>query len=44
MKLEDMTLKQIKQYCFTQGCVGCGIMEFCDDHLMVNPRDWNIEG
>lgn len=42
MKLEDMTLKQVKEYCNTHDCKRCEIDEICGGHC--NPHDWNLEG
>lgn len=45
MKLEDMTLKQVKELCENaESCVSCTYNEQCAIILgTITPADWDIE-
>ena len=39
MKLKDMTIKQLREYCESRGCDDCTLLEFCGDEMTYSPRD-----
>lgn len=46
MKLEDMTLKQVKEYCgfISKACQFCELFELCDEQFNEAPWRWELEG
>ena len=45
MKIEDLTLKEIREICEINGrtikdCTICPMMMFCDYDIKVRPRHW----